>query len=135
MTVVHVAARLFGREHEGLGESFALADHPVMPPFHTAVRSGRFAGLAARLAGLRRKRSPTVVASLGKRHMAETTLERARAIAAARSYLAEFRTLAAKYAANVERALGREGMCEVSGIAMEVREMVEVMKDRTLLPL
>jgi len=67
--------------------------------------------------------------------MAETTLERARAIAAARSYLAEFRTLAAKYAANVERALGREGMCEVSGIAMEVREMVEIMKDRTLLPL
>jgi hypothetical protein len=54
--------------------------------------------------------------------MAETTLERARAIGAAHSYLAEFRTLAAKYAANVERALGREGMCEVSGIAMEVRE-------------
>ena len=67
--------------------------------------------------------------------MAETTLERARAIAAARSYLAEFRTLAAKYAANVERALTREGMCEVSGIAMEVREMVEVMKERTVLPL
>jgi hypothetical protein len=67
--------------------------------------------------------------------MAETTLARARAIAVARSHLAEFRTLAAKYAANVERALGREGMSEVSGIDMDVREMVEVLKDKTLLPL
>ena len=67
--------------------------------------------------------------------MAETTLDCTRAIAAARSHLAEFRTLATKYAASVERALGREGMREVSGIAMEVREMVEAMKDRTVLPL
>ena len=66
--------------------------------------------------------------------MAETTLERARAIAAARSHLAEFRALASKYAANVEHALGREGMSEVSGIAAEVREMVDVLKDRTVLP-
>jgi hypothetical protein len=33
-----------------------------------------------------------------------------------------------------EHALGREGMSEVSGIAAEVREMVDVLKDRTVLP-
>jgi len=67
--------------------------------------------------------------------MVETTLERARAIAIARSHLAQFRSLAAKYASNVERALGREGMSEVSGIDTELRELVEVLKDKTLLPL
>jgi hypothetical protein len=46
----------------------------------------------------------------GKRRMAENMLERARAIAVARSHLAEFRSLSAKYASNVERALGREGI-------------------------
>jgi hypothetical protein len=50
--------------------------------------------------------------------MAETMLERARAIAVARSHLAEFRSLSAKYASNIERALGRERMSEVSGIDM-----------------
>jgi hypothetical protein len=67
--------------------------------------------------------------------MAETMLERARAIAVARSHLAEFRSLSAKYASNIERALGREGMSEVSGIDMELRELVEVLKDKTQLPL
>jgi hypothetical protein len=67
--------------------------------------------------------------------MAETMLERARAIAVARSHLAEFRSLSAKYASNVERALGREGMSEVSGIDVELRELVEVLKDKTRLPL
>jgi hypothetical protein len=67
--------------------------------------------------------------------MAEITLERVRAIAIARSHLAEFRSLAAKYASNVERALGRERMSEVSGIDTELRELVEVLKDKTLLPL
>jgi len=71
----------------------------------------------------------------GKRRMAENMLERARAIAVARSHLAEFRSLSAKYASNVERALGREGMSEVSGIDMELRELVEVLKDKTQLPL
>jgi hypothetical protein len=77
--------------------------------------------------------SCTVVASLGEEtHGRDDT--RAREGYSRRSFVPR-RTLAAKYAANVERALGREGMCEVSGIAMEVREMVEVMKDRTVLPL
>ena len=67
--------------------------------------------------------------------MAETMLERARAIAAARSHLAEFRSLSAKYASNIERALGRQGMSEVSGIDTELLELVEVPKDKTLLPL
>ena len=39
-------SRLFGREHEGLGKPPAVAIDPVMLPFHTAVRSGRFAGYA-----------------------------------------------------------------------------------------
>jgi len=35
----------------------------------------------------------------------------------------------------LERALGREGMSEVSGIDVELRELVEVLKDKTRLPL
>jgi len=48
--------------------------------------------------------------------MAETTLERARAIAAARSYLAEFRTLAAKYAAHPFTPSGVKGCAKFRGL-------------------
>ena len=48
--MVHLATGLFGRGHEGVGNHPLWQIDPVMLPFHTAVRSGRFAGYAGPLA-------------------------------------------------------------------------------------